>query len=450
MKKMLKSYDPSNGELVGEVEITSLYEIEDKVIQSRAALSEWKKTTFEKRVNLLRKAGEKIGEKAEELGVLLSREMGKDIRRSMGEVQGCASDAIHKPELVAEALKPRETTGYSKKTRIEYHPYGVCAVISPWNFPMAMANWMIIPALAAGNTVVFKPSEETPLIAQAYADILTEVLPKNVLQIVQGSEAQGRALVDANVNMIAFTGSHATGKEIMKSASKDLKRLIMELGGKDPLIVLEDADIEKSARFAVAGSFENAGQVCTSVERIFVDEKIADKFEKRVVEIASGYRTGPWNSSSANIGPIINEKQRSVILKHINDSLDKGATALLGGRDHPERYVTPTVITGVTDNMLITREETFGPVAAITRYKNLDDAINSANSTTFGLGSSVFGSEKAVETANRIESGMVGINQGPGGGDDLPWVGAKQSGYGFHGSPDGHKQFAQIKLLSIS
>lgn len=450
MKKMLASYDPSNGELVGEIELTDVNEIDSIVYKSKEALKKWKKTSFNERVEYLKRASKLLTKKKDDLAVLLSTEMGKDIERSMGEVNGCAYDAAFKTKLIAKALAPVEIQNYYQKTRIEYHPLGVCAVISPWNYPLSMASWMIIPALIAGNTVVFKPSEETPLIAQAYADILNQVLPKNVLQIIHGDEKQGKALVDSDVNLIAFTGSQAVGKDIMKSASKDLKRLIMELGGKDPLIVLRDADIEKAALFAVASSFENAGQMCTSTERVFVDELIADRFEKRVVEIASRYKTGPWHSKNAHIGPIINENQRSIILNHINDALEKGALALLGGRKNPDKYINPTVITGITDQMLIAQEETFGPVVAITRYNDLDLAIESANSTTFGLGGAVFGHEKAIQTAQEIESGMIGINQGPGGGEDTPWVGAKQSGFGFHGSPQGHKQFAQLRLLSLS
>ena len=324
------------------------------------------------------------------------------------------------------------------------------AVISPWNYPLAMANNLIVPALVAGNTVIFKPSEETSLIAQAFVKYLNKSLPEHVLQIVYGDGEVGRELVEANVDMIAFTGSQAVGKKIMALASNQLKRLVMELGGNDPMIVMNDANIEAAARFAVASSFENAGQMCTSTERIYVDERIADKYEQRVVALASNYQVGPWDMPGVNIGPIINANQHSRIIEHIRDAENKGASVLLGGSQQKKPYITPTVISGLTGSMLMEQSETFGPVVAIARYSDIKEAISRANDSTYGLGAVVFDGKKAQDTADQLEAGMVGINQGVGGSGDTPWVGAKQSGFGFHGSPDGHRQFAQIRVMSSS
>jgi acyl-CoA reductase-like NAD-dependent aldehyde dehydrogenase len=301
--------------------------------------------------------------------------------------------------------------------------------------------------LVAGNAVVFKPSEETPLVADAFVKILNQKLPEGVLQIIHGNEDQGKALVESQVNLIAFTGSQAVGKDIMARAAGGLKRLVMELGGNDPMIVLEDADISAAARFAVASSFENAGQMCTSTERIYVDKKIADTFEKQVVEVASRYKTGPWNMPGVNIGPIINSDQHAMIIDHIRDAESKGARILLGGSQQPERYIQPTVIADLTPEMIMEQEETFGPVVAMSRYTNLEEAVQRANNSVYGLGAVVFGQRHAQSVADQIEAGMVGINQGVGGGN-APWVGAKQSGFGFHGSPDGHRQFAQVRVMS--
>ena len=218
--------------------------------------------------------------------------MGKDIRRAAGEVNGSLYGG---PYIAGDALEALQPGDNGSGTRIEYRPLGVAAVISPWNYPLAMANNLIVPALMAGNPVVFKPSEETPLVADRFVKLLNRALPENVLQIVHGGGAQGRALVESQVNIIAFTGSRAAGKDIMARAAGGIKRLVMELGGNDPMIVLADADIEAAARFAVGSSFENAGQMCTSTERIYVDEAIADKFESRVAEIAALYKAGPWN-----------------------------------------------------------------------------------------------------------------------------------------------------------
>ncbi len=445
MEKQLASYDPSNGELVGEVVVTPTEQIAAIVANARAAGKEWKAIGIAERVKILLQAYERLSPRAEELATLLSREMGKDARRASGEVHWVVHGGPGMAQSVQQALASRELKGGAV---LDYQPLGVIAVISPWNYPLAMGNNLIVPALVAGNSVVFKPSEETPLIAQAFVDILNEVLPPKVLQIIHGDGEQGAALVESNVDMIAFTGSQATGKQIMARAAGQLKRLVMELGGKDPLIVMHDADIEHAARFAVSSSFENAGQMCISTERIYVDESIAERFEKRVAEVAGGYQVGPWNQDGVNIGPIINKKQHGKIVTQIRDAEARGARVLLGSGEQPERYINPTVICDVTPEMLLEREETFGPVVAISRYANIESAIERANDTSYGLGAVVFGGKDARAVAEQLEAGMVAVNQGVGGGADAPWVGAKQSGYGFHGSAEGHRQFAQVRVVS--
>lgn len=443
MNGVLKSYDPSNGELVGSVESTAISEIEQIVNRAKKAQKAWRNLGADKRVDLIEKASQEVGSKSEELAVLLSKEMGKDYRRSTSEVNGVAYGAPYIANEAKRAIEPEQRRG----SVIEFDPLGVVVVISPWNYPLAMAVNLMIPALTAGNTVVFKPSEETPLIAQKYVEILNKYLPENVLQIVHGDKEQGQKLVDSEVNMIAFTGSMAAGKDIMKRASGSIKRLVMELGGNDPMIVMPDANLDSAARFAVGSSFENAGQMCTSTERIYVHESIAEAFENKVKEIASYYKIGAWDDNNVNIGPIINDTQRSKIIAHINDAVDKGAKLLLGGENHPEHYIVPTVLSGVNREMLMEHEETFGPVVSISRYSDLDEAINLANDTIYGLGAVVFGGEDAKNVARQLETGMVGINSGVGGGD-APWVGAKQSGFGYHGSLNGHRQFTQVKVIN--
>ncbi len=444
MEKQLVSYDPSNGERLGEVETTTTQQIEEMVVQAHVAAKQWKALPMEDRVSILGKAYDSVESRINELAILLSREMGKDIRRSTGEVHGTVFGGEYIAQSASEAFKNRNMPG---GTRIEYRPLGVIAVISPWNYPLAMANNLMIPALIAGNTVILKPSEETPLVAQAFISSLNKGLPENVLQIVFGGGDQGKALVESDINMIAFTGSQNTGKDIMARASTQLKRLVMELGGNDPMIVMHDANIEAAARFAVASSFENAGQMCTSTERIYVDKRIKDEFERRVVEIASMYQTGPWDMSGVNIGPIINERQHQMIISHIRDAETKGARVLLGGSEQPDRYIKPTVISDLTEDMIMEQQETFGPIVAISHYTEIEEAVQRANNSSYGLGAVVFGGSKALEIADQLEAGMIGINRGVGGGGDSPWVGAKQSGFGFHGSPDGHRQFAQIRVV---
>lgn len=375
----------------------------------------------------------------------LSREMGKDIRRSTGEVAGTVQGGAYRAASVREALQPRST---APGTRIEYRPLGVAAVISPWNYPLAMAANLLVPALVAGNSVVFKPSEETPLVAQMLVERLNAVLPEGVLQTVYGDGEQGRALVESDINLIAFTGSMATGRDIMARAASGLKRLVMELGGNDPMIVLEDADLENAARFAAASSFENAGQMCTSTERIYVHESIADRFEKLVTDLSGRYRVGTWDMPGVNIGPIVNTRQHAKIVEHIRDAETKGARILLGGSKQKPPYIMPTVIADMRPDMLMEQEETFGPVVAISRFNDVDEAVRRANDSVYGLGAVVFGKREANGVAARLEAGMIGINQGVGGMGDAPWVGAKQSGFGFHGSPEGHRLFTQTCVVN--
>lgn len=445
MKDKLISYDPVNGEKIGEVSVATPEEIKNKVNSAREASTAWQALGLNGRLNLIEKAWAGAEPQIPELAQLMSREMGKDIRRSSGEASGTVHGGPYIAKEAIEALQPHTP---AMGTTIEYRPLGIAAIISPWNYPLAMANNLIIPSLMAGNTVIFKPSEETPLVANLFVEILNRVLPENVLQIIHGDGEQGRALVESSVDLIAFTGSQAVGKEIMARAANSLKRLVMELGGNDPMIVLEDADISAAAGFAVASSFENAGQMCTSTERIYVDEKIADQFEGQVKKIASQYQTGPWDMPGVNIGPIVNKKQHAKIVDHIQDAETKGARILLGESNQNPPYIKPTVIADITPDMIMENEETFGPVVAISRFKTVDEAVERSNNSRYGLGAVVFGQKEASHTANRMEAGMVGINQGVGGGGGAPWVGAKQSGFGFHGSPEGHRQFSQIRVIT--
>ncbi|PMM63623.1 aldehyde dehydrogenase family protein [Vibrio splendidus] len=445
MSKSIQSFNPSNGELLGEVNNASREEVVQTIRQSKAAQKAWRKLPINERVRTIIRAYQHLDQYADSFSELLAREMGKDIGRAIGEATGAIYMGQHYAEEAQRALNTRKLSG---STELQYRPLGVVGVISPWNYPVMMANNLIVPALVAGNTVILKPSEETPLIAQAFFGELQKHLPEGVLTILHGDRETGKALVEGDIQMIAFTGSKAAGQDIMVRAASKVKRLVMELGGKDPMIVMHDANLEQAARFAVAGSFENSGQMCTSIERIYVDERIADKFEQRVTEIANMYQIGPWDMPNVNIGPIINATQHGKIVEQLKDAQQKGATFLLGGIEQPERYIRPTVITGMTPEMKLETEETFGPVVAISRYSDIDDAIERANASEYGLGAVVFGNQGANAVADELDAGMVGINQGQSGSGDAPWVGAKQSGLGYHGSVDGHRQFAQVKVVS--
>lgn len=446
--KTIRSYNPADGSIVGIVNATDISEIETVIKKAQHAQKKWASMDVDDRISVLIKAGRALMDKAENISLLLSMEMGKNLRRSMGEVSGSAGSIEYVAASVKEAIKPIVFEGGRYRTTVSYGPLGVCGIISPWNYPVSMAHWMIIPALTAGNAVVLKPSEETPLVAEAYVNALNEILPDGLLQIIFGDEEQGKALVESDTDLIGFTGSIEAGRDIMRRAALSLKPLIMELGGKDPLIVLKDADVDGAAGFAVANSLENSGQMCISTERIFVDSSIAEEFREKVKKHMSYYKVGPYTDPNAEIGPIINERQRSRILDHIRDAVEKGAEMVIGGREHPERYVLPTVLWGVRDDMLIAKEETFGPVVCVTEFSDVEEAVKKANNTDYGLGAVVFGREGSERVAKGLNSGMIGINTSAGGGGNTPWVGAKQSGFGYHGSPDGHRQFTQPKVVN--
>ncbi len=447
----LKSINPATGEVVGEVPVATQREIEDAVARARAAQPAWRALGARQRAEAISPLGDKLVQRADELGELLTREMGKPLSEGVGEVKHCGSTLDETLREIVEAIEPDRIEDDDVESTVYHDPFGVCAAITPWNFPLAMPHWSVIPALVAGNTVVLKPSEETPLIAQAYVDLLQESLPAGVLQIVHGADAPGKALVQADVDLIVFTGSREAGRHILGAASADLKRVILELGGKDPMIVLADADVTKAAEFAVQNSFRNAGQVCVSTERIYVDQAIADRFEAEVIRLTGEQKVGDGTEPGVTMGPMINSRQRDHVLAQIDDATRHGATVIAGGEGHHDGFVMPTVLTGVTEDMDIMRTETFGPVACIARFHDVDEAVALANDTPYGLGAAIFGCDidKAAEVARRLDAGMIGINKGCGGATGSPWVGAKQSGYGYHSGKAGHRQFTQPRVVSV-
>ncbi len=448
---VLQSLNPATGEVVGEVPITPADAIPGIVARARAAQPAWRALTFQQRRERIAPAGEKLVAAADELGLLLTNEMGKPLAEGIGEVRHCGESMAETLDEIIAALQPDQLEDKQTRTTVHHDPFGVCAAITPWNFPVLMPHETVIPALMAGNTVVLKPSEETPLIARAYVDVLNEFLPADVLTIIHGADEQGRALVESNVDLIGFTGSRNAGKHILEHAAPGLKRVILELGGKDPMVVLDDADLEAAAKFAVRNSFRNAGQVCVSTERIYVDEKIADAFEQEMVRLTSGLKVGAGTEDEVEVGPMINDRQRAHVLEQIENAVSQGATVACGGGEHPEHFITPTVLTNVNHQMDIMCAETFGPVACVGRFTTDDEAIRLANDTPYGLGAVVFGGDesRAADLARRLDAGMIGVNKGCGGAAGSPWVGAKQSGYGYHSGKEGHRQFTQRRVVSL-
>lgn len=449
MVEMLKSVDPATGEVVGEVAVTPCAEIPAVVARARRAQAAWGALGPEGRRDALLPAAELLAARAEDIGRLVTHEMGKPLKEAVGEARACA-DLADLLEEMAEALAPEVRENEHARSTVHHDPFGVAAAIAPWNFPVLMPHWLAVPSLMAGNTVVLKPSEETPLTGQAYADALIEVLPDDVLQVIHGADAQGRALVAADVDLIAFTGSREVGKAVLEVASKSLKRVVLELGGKDPLIVLDDADVAAAAAFAARNSFRNAGQVCVSTERIYVDRRVADAFLEALVAETSKMTVGGGFDEETRVGPMVSERQRDHVLAQVEDALSRGARLVAGGEGHHGNFVMPTVLADVTPEMDIARRETFGPVACVTTVGDEEEAVRLANDTPFGLGAVVFGEDtRARRVARRLTAGMIGVNRGVGG-VGTPWVGARESGYGFHGSPEGHRQFAQTRVVTVS
>jgi len=451
----LVSLDPATGEPVGSVPVTSPARVADVVARARAAMPAWRDLGPAGRADLLAQAGPVFMERAEELGELLSREQGKPLKEGIGEVKSCGWALREELDEIIEALAPEELVDKRTRTVLHRDPFGVCAAITPWNFPISMCAWMVIPALMAGNAVVLKPSEETPLIAQAYADVLNTFLPEGVLQVVHGADEVGKALVAADVDLIAFTGSREAGSHILGAAAHDLKRVVLELGGKDALVVLDDADVAAAARFAARNSFRNAGQVCVSTERIYVHESVAPAFEEALTEQAKTFTVGRGLDAGTKVGPMINARQRAHVLAQVKDAVAHGARPLLGAEQTdappPGSFLHPIVLADVGPELDIMSRETFGPVACVATFATDDEAVTQANRGVYGLGAVVFGGdlERASAVARRLDAGMIGVNRGVGGAGGAPWVGAKQSGYGFHSGKEGHRQFAQVRIVSL-
>ena len=446
---MLISLNPATGEEVGRLPITPVDQIPAVVATARAAQPAWGQLSLQQRADQMRPFGDALVAAAEEVGTLLTREMGKPLAEGIGEAKHCGSSLGETLDELIEALTPEPMEDDSVSSTLVFDPLGVCAGITPWNFPLSMPHWTVIPALMAGNSVVLKPSEKTPLVAQAYADLLMPMLPEGVLQVIHGDGTQGKALVKADVDLIAFTGSRATGAHILESAGGGLKRVILELGGKDPLIVLDDANLEAAAKFAAMNSFRNAGQVCVSTERIYVQEPVAEKFQQLLCEAATTMQVGDGSVEGTEVGPMIDGGQKKHVEQQVEKAVSDGAEVVYRGEDIGGNFFPLTVLADCQESMDVIREETFGPVACVLKVGDDAEAIERANNTPYGLGAAVFGSsERAHQIARQLTAGMVGINKGCGGASGTPWVGAKQSGYGYHSGRDGHRQFAQLRVIS--
>ena len=449
-RSRLISYNPVDGERVGEVAVDGLVAIDERVSVARHRAAAWGRTTPAERAATLRPAAARLQESAEDLARLITLEMGKPLHEARREVHKCSNGFERSLQQIVEALGEEVHEDAAGRSVVRHVPFGVCAAITPWNYPMLLPYRLVLPALVAGNTVLLKPSEVTPLVAAAYADVLNACLPEGVLQVVQGGPRHGRHLVAADVDLIAFVGSHRVGRSVLATAAAGFKRVILELGGSDPLVVLSDAHLDRAVDFAAYNSFRNGGQTCTNTRRIYVDDSIASVFEEKLVVRTGRLKVGNGLDDAVDVGPLVSQEHKRRVLRRIEEAVASGARLLCGGRGRGN-FLEPTILTHVTPAMRLARDETFGPVVCLYRFHEDQEAIRLANATRLGLGAVVFGEDgrRAQAVADALHAGMIGINHSCVGAAGTPWVGAKESGYGYHGSVDGHRQFAQKKVLTF-
>jgi succinate-semialdehyde dehydrogenase/glutarate-semialdehyde dehydrogenase len=438
------SYDPATGEEIGRAPLASPEDVKEAVRRARAAQPVWASLSFRDRGRVILRARRLMLAERDEIARLVSRETGKPVAEALSMEIVPTLDAMHYFAHASEnLLRPQKIDIgqyglMGRSSTIVFRPLGVIGIISPWNFPLATPADEVVMALMAGNAVVLKPSELTPLIALQIGDIFRRAgLPADLLGIVTGDGSTGAALIDARVDKIMFTGSVATGKRVAEAAAKFLTPVVLELGGKDPMIVLEDADIENAARGAVWGAFANAGQACASVERCYVQESIAPEFIERVVAETRVLKQGRGTGDAVDIGSMSNERQLQIVADHVNDAEQRGAKVLTGGGRgaNPDGlFYQPTVLTNVDHDMAIMRDETFGPVLPVMTFKTEEEAIKLANDSVYGLTASVWTRNiaRGRRIAEQIEAGTVMVNEVvyTHGIAQTPWGGVKDSGYG--------------------
>jgi len=438
--------DPATGEALEPVPVTSREEIDRAVEASRAAQASWAATDVHTRADALRAFAAELtsDETLDALARTISGEMGKPVAEARGEVASVAPRLEGFIARAIEACEDQTTAEGNIEVTVGWRPLGVVGVIAPWNYPISTPNNLVVSALLTGNGVVLKPSELTPHTGARYHEVLSRHLPTGLVGLVQGAGEVGAGLVASRVDMIAFTGSVATGQRIMQAGAESMKRLVLEMGGKDPMIVLEGADIEKAAAHAARESTRNAGQVCVAVERVFVQRSIEPAFVQAVARELERVKMGDPSDAETTMGPMSSGRQRDLVLAQLDDARRRGAHFVVEGASRgPGFYLSPTLLSGVSDDMAIAREETFGPVVTVSTFDEADEAVRRANATPFGLGASVWGpaGPELEAIADRVEAGMVGVNRGLSAAGGAPWVGWKMSGFGYTRSTAGMRNF---------
>jgi acyl-CoA reductase-like NAD-dependent aldehyde dehydrogenase len=449
MSETIETRNPATGEALPPVEATTPTQLRETVVAASAAGSSWWALGFDARAETARKFAARLRddrEIAEQLARAIATEMGKPLKHARSEIANVHKRTEAFIDSAREACRDEVGREGAIEVTTQWRPLGVVAVIAPWNFPISTPNNLVMSALLTGNAAVLKPSEFTPRSGALYHAILAEQLPAGVFGLVQGGGAVGRALVESDIDMVAFTGSIATGQAIMREAARAMKRLVLELGGKDPMIILPGADLEAAARFAVNNSLSNSGQICVATERVFVPRSLEGEFVEAVKRLVAPYRMGDPLDESTEVGPMANDTQRQIVLAQLADARAKGAELVVEGEvREPGYWLGPSVVRAVTDDMRLAKDETFGPVVAISTYDEVDEVVRRANATFYGLGASIWGAPGSLtdSVAERLEAGMIGINRGLSAAAGAPWVGWKMSGFGYTRSAAGMRNFMQ-------
>lgn len=458
LQENIEVNNPATNEVIATVPNGGEKEAEKAVAGAYEAFSTWKNKTAAERSSLLMKWYEAIAAEEEEIGKLMTIEQGKPLNEAIGEVKYANSFLAWYAEegkrIYGETI-PASVP--NKRLFVQKQPVGVVAVITPWNFPAAMITRKVAPALAAGCTVVIKPAEQTPLTAFKLAKLAEKAgIPKGVINVVTGNAAEiGETwMKDSRVRKISFTGSTEVGKLLMRGAADTVKKVSLELGGHAPFIVTEHANIEKAVEGAITSKFRNAGQTCVCTNRIYVHEAVEKEFTEAFVAEVEKLRVGNGLEEGVEIGPLIDEKAVKKVAYQIQDAKDKGASLLLGGdqsAEHGENFMQPTVISNVNDSMLCMREETFGPLAPISKFKTNEEVIQRANNSPYGLAAYVFSEHisEAISIAENLEYGIVGLNDGLPSTAQAPFGGFKESGLGREGGHHGLDEFLEIKYISL-
>lgn len=451
-------HNPATGDLIAQVAQGGRTEADAAIAAADAALPSWSARTAKERAAILRRWHDLILENAEDLARILTAEQGKPLAEARGEIAyGAAFYEWFAEEAKRVYGETIPTPDPDRRLMVQKQPIGVCAAITPWNFPMAMIPRKAAPALAAGCTMVLKPASQTPLSALALAELGQRAgLPAGVFNVIPGKASEvGDALVTSPlVRKVTFTGSTEVGRHLMARAAGTIKKLSLELGGNAPVLIFDDADMERAVEGVIASKFRNMGQTCVCANRIYVQDGIYDSFVQTLSAAVSALKVGDGTATDTEQGPLIDAAAVQKVEDHIEDAVSLGGQVTAGGKRHPlgGHFFEPTVIAGGTQDMKIAREETFGPVAPIFRFKDEREAIKLANSTEYGLAAYFFtqNNGRIWRVGEALEFGVIGVNTGNTSYEGAPFGGLKESGLGREGSHHGIDEFLETKYLCIA